>query len=101
MGIDIVAVVEAMALREKQPLLCSTVTLFEQSLGVPINDDEEEELDYKRVHEAEPFSEENRAIMAQGNEILHGAGNVNEQLNLELAPYVNNEIVDAPDPIVD
>ena len=39
--------------------------------------------------------------MAQGNDILHDAGDTNEQPNLKLTPYVKKEIVDAPEPTVD
>ena len=39
--------------------------------------------------------------MVQDNEILHDAGNVSKQPNLELVPYINNEFVDALEPILD
>ena len=48
--------VEAMSLQEIKPLLRGTALLFEWIPGVPIND--EEQLDYKVVHEDKPFVEE-------------------------------------------
>ena len=77
MGADIVTTVKAMNLREIKPLLRSTIPLFEWRPGFPIND-YEEELDYEVVQKDEPLLEENRAIVAQGNKILHNTGNVNE-----------------------
>ena len=99
MGSDVVTAVEEMALQEGHPLLRSTALLFEWRPGVPIND--KKQLDYEVVHGGEPFVKEDEAIMSQGNEILHDAGDTNEELNLDLVLYVNTEVVDVPEPIVD
>ena len=96
MGAGVAAAVEAMDLREGKSLIRNTTPLFGWRPVVPINN--EEQLDYEVIHEDNLFVEENRAVMAQGNKIMHDAGDTDEQPNLKLTSYINNEIVDAPEP---
>jgi len=105
MGFDVVAAVEAMAFREKQPPLHGAVPVFEWLPGVPINCDDKRHDDNYALHEDEPL-----APQIEGNDKHKEEEDNNDDTSdnevedvdiLERAVDANNEVVDIPEHILD